>query len=114
MAWRTTANGAGPNPRHPPAPPIPGRRARAPLCTSAARALSKTVPGVTISAWVDFLAISAFVLSISPTNEPSLALARALGFTACGSRMDEEDGVELLFTRRLEAWPGEWGVAWAP
>ena len=36
--------------------------------------LSKTVPGVTISAWVDFLAISAFVLSISKTVLDSASL----------------------------------------
>lgn len=36
--------------------------------------LAKTVPGVTISAWVDFLAISAFVLSISKTVLDSTSL----------------------------------------
>lgn len=36
--------------------------------------IAKTVPGVTISAWVDFLAISAFVLSISKTVLDSASL----------------------------------------
>jgi hypothetical protein len=36
--------------------------------------VAKTVPGVTISAWVDFLAISAFVLSISKTVLDSASL----------------------------------------
>ena len=43
-----------------------------------------------------------FVASISPTNEPSLRLARGFGFRETGSHMDEIDGLEL----ELEAsWP---------
>jgi RimJ/RimL family protein N-acetyltransferase len=38
-----------------------------------------------------------FVVSISPTNEPSLRLARKLGFLKVGSVMDPEDGVEDVF-----------------
>lgn len=38
-----------------------------------------------------------FVASISPSNEPSLALARKLGFRQTGTRWDEEDGEELVF-----------------
>lgn len=49
-----------------------------------------------------------FVLSIAPTNTASLAMASAMGFRECGSRMDEEDGIELTFLRRLDGWPAEW------
>jgi ribosomal-protein-alanine N-acetyltransferase len=50
-----------------------------------------------------------FVLSISPDNEPSLAMAHSMGFGEVGSHMDEEDGIELYFERRLDRWPDEWG-----
>jgi RimJ/RimL family protein N-acetyltransferase len=42
-----------------------------------------------------------FILSIAPTNEPSLAIAAKLGFTQTGEQWDEEDGLELVF--ELEA-----------
>lgn len=43
-----------------------------------------------------------FVASISPTNEPSLRLAKGFGFVQTGSQMDDIDGLELV----LEAdWP---------
>lgn len=51
-----------------------------------------------------------FVLSISPQNLASTALAETLGFVRCGSRVDEEDGLELFFVRRFEDWPAHWGV----
>lgn len=38
-----------------------------------------------------------FVLSVGPDNEPSLAIVRKLGFKHTGERMDEEDGLELVF-----------------
>ena len=38
-----------------------------------------------------------FVASVSPDNEPSLALVRKLGFVHVGERMDEVDGLELVF-----------------
>jgi [ribosomal protein S5]-alanine N-acetyltransferase len=38
-----------------------------------------------------------FVLSIAPTNEPSLAIARKFGFVRTGEHMDEEDGLEHVF-----------------
>jgi len=41
--------------------------------------------------------VSTFILSISPTNTASLALAGALGFTKVGERMDEDDGLEYTF-----------------
>jgi ribosomal-protein-alanine N-acetyltransferase len=42
-----------------------------------------------------------FILSIAPTNAPSLAIAAKLGFTQTGEQWDEEDGLELVF--ELEA-----------
>jgi ribosomal-protein-alanine N-acetyltransferase len=42
-----------------------------------------------------------FVLSVGPTNEPSLAIVRKLGFTQTGERMDAEDGRELVFELKL-------------
>lgn len=41
------------------------------------------------------------VASISPDNAPSLALVRSLGFRDVGERIDEADGLELVFERRL-------------
>jgi RimJ/RimL family protein N-acetyltransferase len=38
-----------------------------------------------------------FVLSVGPDNDPSLAIVRRLGFKQTGERMDEEDGLELVF-----------------
>jgi RimJ/RimL family protein N-acetyltransferase len=41
--------------------------------------------------------VSRFVVSISPENVPSLALARKLGFVKVGAQWDEEDGPEDVF-----------------
>ena len=41
--------------------------------------------------------IHRFIASISPTNEPSLALTRSFGFVQTGEQMDEIDGLELVF-----------------
>ena len=41
--------------------------------------------------------IRRFIASISPTNEPSLATVRRLGFVQTGAQWDEEDGEELVF-----------------
>jgi ribosomal-protein-alanine N-acetyltransferase len=38
-----------------------------------------------------------FVLSVGPDNEPSLAIVRKLGFAQTGERMDDIDGLELVF-----------------
>lgn len=51
-----------------------------------------------------------FVLSISPENLPSNAMAQSLGFTTkCGSKIDDIDGLEIFFLRRFERWPVDWG-----
>jgi ribosomal-protein-alanine N-acetyltransferase len=52
-----------------------------------------------------------FILSIAPDNVASLAMAHSMGFREIGSHIDEEDGLELIFERRLDGWPDEW--AWA-
>jgi RimJ/RimL family protein N-acetyltransferase len=41
--------------------------------------------------------IHRFVASIGPWNEPSLGLARKLGFVQVGTQMDDLDGEELVF-----------------
>ena len=41
--------------------------------------------------------IRRFIASISPTNEASLALARGFGFRETGERMDDVDGLEVVF-----------------
>jgi [ribosomal protein S5]-alanine N-acetyltransferase len=43
-----------------------------------------------------------FVLSVGPTNEPSLAIVRKLGFIHVGERMDDEEGRELVFELRRD------------
>ena len=35
--------------------------------------------------------------TVSPNNEPSLAVVRSLGFTQVGTQIDEVDGLELVF-----------------
>ena len=39
--------------------------------------------------------------SISPDNEASLATIRGFGFEKVGEQWDEEDGLEILFERRV-------------
>ena len=54
-----------------------------------------------------------FILSIAPDNVASLAMALSMGFREVGSHIDEEDGLELIFERRLDRWPQEWARAMA-
>ena len=49
-----------------------------------------------------------FFLSISPQNLPSTNMAHALGFTQCGSHIDDEDGLEIEYVRRFDEWPADW------
>jgi RimJ/RimL family protein N-acetyltransferase len=48
----------------------------------------------------------ACVASVSPRNAASLALVRRLGFRQVGERIDEIDGLELVFERALPLEPG--------
>jgi ribosomal-protein-alanine N-acetyltransferase len=43
--------------------------------------------------------VARFVVSISPGNGPSVAMARKLGFAPIGSHIDEEDGYEDILAR---------------
>jgi len=52
-----------------------------------------------------------FILSISPDNVASLAMAHSMGFREISSHIDEEDGLELILERRLDHWPDEWASA---
>jgi RimJ/RimL family protein N-acetyltransferase len=49
-----------------------------------------------------------FFLSVAPQNLASTAMAESLGFTRCGSHIDDEDGLEIEYVRRIETWPAEW------
>ena len=42
-----------------------------------------------------------FVVSISPSNEPSLRIAQKFGFRKVGTVTDPEDGVEDVFLREV-------------
>jgi ribosomal-protein-alanine N-acetyltransferase len=45
--------------------------------------------------------VTRFVVSISPTNEPSLRVAQKFGFRKVGSFNDPEEGVEDVFLREV-------------
>lgn len=45
--------------------------------------------------------VERFVVSISPENGASLALAQRLGFVRVGEHMDEEDGLEWILAREV-------------
>lgn len=51
-------------------------------------------------AWARERSVEHFVLSISPTNTPSLALAAKLGYTEVTQVEDEEDGPEIVLELR--------------
>ena len=51
-------------------------------------------------AWAATRSISRFLVSIGPTNIPSLALAAKLGFTEVARVVDDEDGPEIVFELR--------------
>jgi [ribosomal protein S5]-alanine N-acetyltransferase len=41
--------------------------------------------------------IRRFIASVAPTNDPSLAIVKKLGFVQTGEQWDDEDGLELVF-----------------
>jgi RimJ/RimL family protein N-acetyltransferase len=45
--------------------------------------------------------VDCVIASIAPDNEPSLAIARRLGFVQKGEQWDDEDGLELVFELAL-------------
>lgn len=45
--------------------------------------------------------VPGFVLSVAPENAPSQALTRSLGFVRVGMHLDEVDGPEDVFVRRV-------------
>ena len=50
--------------------------------------------------WARTQGIGHFVASVSPDNEPSLAIIRKLGFVRTGQHIDPEDGLEHVFELR--------------
>lgn len=42
--------------------------------------------------------------TVSPTNEPSQAIIKKLGFDYCGQQMDEEDGPEDIFEMSADSY----------
>jgi RimJ/RimL family protein N-acetyltransferase len=54
------------------------------------------------AAWANGQGIEGLVLSISPENRASLALAQKLGATKIGSQIDEKDGPEDIFLAATE------------
>lgn len=45
--------------------------------------------------------ITGFVLTVAPSNVPSLSLAESLGFVRVGTHLDEIDGPEDVLVRRM-------------
>jgi [ribosomal protein S5]-alanine N-acetyltransferase len=56
-----------------------------------------TEAAVALMEWAEGEGIHQFVFSIGPWNEPSIAIARKLGFVQTGEQWDEEDGLEHVF-----------------
>jgi RimJ/RimL family protein N-acetyltransferase len=52
--------------------------------------------------WAGRQDIGTFCLSISPRNQPSLRLAESMGFRKVSERMDETDGLELVYIARID------------
>lgn len=51
--------------------------------------------------WARTQSISRFLVSIGPTNTPSLALAAKFGFAEVARVIDEDDGPEIVFELRI-------------
>ena len=58
-----------------------------------------TEASTALMAWAQQQGVTRFVLSISPTNAPSVQIASRLGFVKIGSHIDEEDGLEEIYER---------------
>jgi ribosomal-protein-alanine N-acetyltransferase len=56
-----------------------------------------TEAAVALIEWAEKQGIQRFVASVSPGNEPSLAIIRRLGFVRTGEHWDDEDGLEHVF-----------------
>ena len=54
-----------------------------------------------LTAWAFDQGVERVFLSIRPDNTPSLAIARKLGYVEVGSQEDPEDGLELVFERKV-------------
>ena len=54
-----------------------------------------------LMAWAQQQGVNRFILTISPENQPSLRIAAHFGFVKIGEQMDEEDGLEEIYERRL-------------
>jgi RimJ/RimL family protein N-acetyltransferase len=55
-----------------------------------------------MSAWAARAGALVLRASISPDNDPSLALVRRAGFGHVGEQYDERDGLELVFERLIQ------------
>ncbi len=56
-----------------------------------------TEAAVALMEWAKGEGVRGFVASVAPSNEPSLAIVRKLGFVQTGEQWDDEDGLELVF-----------------
>ena len=56
-----------------------------------------TEAAIALMDWAETEGIAQFVASVGPSNEPSLAIVRKLGFVRTGEHWDEEDGLEHVF-----------------
>jgi RimJ/RimL family protein N-acetyltransferase len=56
-----------------------------------------------VFSWAAERGVGKFRLSISPHNDPSLAMAQKMGFTRVGEQWDDIDGLEYV----LEAAPAD-------
>ena len=60
-----------------------------------------TEASAALMTWAQQQGVTRFILSISPQNQPSLRLAAHFGFVKIGEQMDEEDGLEEIYERRI-------------
>jgi RimJ/RimL family protein N-acetyltransferase len=52
--------------------------------------------------WANRRGIGTFILSISPANAPSIALAEAIGYRKISERMDDTDGLEYVYRMDMQ------------